>query len=479
MKLDQVYSTLKAASLIQMLARRPGLTPLLSGQAGVGKTQIVEQVAKELNAVIRVLDGSILNEGEATGLPITSKSISGELNVEFAKHADIQAIKELQKYYYTKGQEEGFMNGKIKLLEDGTFVKDGKEYKKDFASIITDGVDNKYAWGESDEELTPTEKLELIKSGEIHPFVLFIDEINRCDMQTMKQLMNIILERRVNGYKFPWWVIVIAAMNPAGQDSEYATLQFDPAQRDRFCKIPVSTDVELFATYCLNKGVYQPAIEALINSEDIFMVKKNSYEDNTDDMQPSPRSWEIVANIAYWLPKVLDVSEYFTPEEKGQYNQILRALVVGKVGTTAGTTWIGNMKNSELNTPADKIFTGKSEHLDPSIAEKIRKQSALRKRFTANSSINFLCEHFTDFEKKGKDDPKILANFTSQIKEFLSLIDKNPRLFFFKTIAGNLQKYSCKDKTPLFRKVSRFASTEILAELNAFFNSKKDANNME
>ena len=489
MLINDCKSTLMAAALIQIYKSRPGLTPLLSGAQGIGKTQIVEQVAKGLNGELRVLDGSILNEGEATGLPIVAKSVTGELEVQFAKHADIQAIKNLQKYYYEKVKEEGFLDGRIKMdpetealiikqeerQADGKMKLVEKVYPKDISRAIIDGIDNQYAWG--GDELSPEMKIELLRKKEIKPVVLFIDEINRCDMQTMKQLMNIILERRVNGYKFPWWVVVIAAMNPANQGSTFATIQFDPAQRDRFCKIPVETNLTTWTEYALEKGLNQASIEALVASEDIFIERDTKNSDNVNDMTGSARSWEIVSNIYDCLNDVLSITEFFSDEDRKDYEKILRTLVYGKVGDVRGNTWLANIKNNDLNTPPEKLFTGKSDKIAEDMMARLKKQSALRKKCTVNSVIVYLCNHWTDFEKKdmSKDeDKKRYANFQAQVKEFLDTLDRNPRLAFFKQlIQESMKKYVCSDGVSLYKKVARFASKDVLLELAQFSEQKR------
>lgn len=67
-----------------------------------------------------------------------------------------------------------------------------------------DGDENRYAL----ESITPTQKLDMLKSGEIKPVIVFIDEINRTENSVYKELMNILLTRSVNGYRFPWWVLL-------------------------------------------------------------------------------------------------------------------------------------------------------------------------------------------------------------------------------------------------------------------------------
>ena len=65
--------------------------------------------------------------------------------------------------------------------------------------------------------------------------LLFLDEINRAQNEVMQELMNIILNRTINGYDLPKNCYVVAAANPSSsfsdfRDSEYQVNEFDTAQ---------------------------------------------------------------------------------------------------------------------------------------------------------------------------------------------------------------------------------------------------------
>ena len=58
--------------------------------------------------------------------------------------------------------------------------------------------------------------------------MLFIDEINRAEHAVQQELMNLILNREINGFLLDDRVRIIAAMNP--EDSfDYQTIDMDPA----------------------------------------------------------------------------------------------------------------------------------------------------------------------------------------------------------------------------------------------------------
>ena len=59
------------------------LTPLLSGQHGIGKSMIIKQLADEIKGTMMVIDGGQLKEGEITGLPLQYQDRDGKISFRF------------------------------------------------------------------------------------------------------------------------------------------------------------------------------------------------------------------------------------------------------------------------------------------------------------------------------------------------------------------------------------------------------------
>lgn len=452
------------------IAAKKGLaiTPLLSGPHGIGKSMILNEVAKDIGGYCIVVEGGSLNEGEITGLPICGKADDGTATVLFTPYPAVSQIQRAERAYYEKARTEGFLGGKVKLDADGNTIvtKNGKDIvypAKNNIDKIMSGPQNVYKFGE---DLDLETKLELLSSGEIKPILLFIDELNRTEQQTMKELMNIILNRSVNGYDFPWYVSVVSAINPCSQNSSYATNEMDDAQRDRFLKIKVNADFPSWVEYALDNNINQDIIEGIAMTEDIFITKDKSHED-TDEMTPSPRSWEMVAHLYAYLP-IFNNSKYFTPEERKELDGDMRSLIAGKIGMTQARTLLENIRNkADSIVPAD-ILTGKSAKLDKEIVEKFNRQKKIRQKITVENVIRYLCDHICEYEKKGKStDEKVSVeynNFILQTKEFISILDSATRLAFAKKVA-DLDKCRASDNKPLYMKIGAkcFAKDMILA----------------
>ena len=468
--------------VLSNIAAKKGLaiTPLLSGSHGIGKSMILNAVARKIGGYSIVVEGGSLNEGEITGLPVCGKAEDGSATVLFTPHTAVSMIQRSEKAYYEQARNEGFLGGRVKLDADGNtvVVKNGKTTVipvKDKIDRIMEGPQNMYKFGE---DLDLETKLELISSGEIKPVILFIDELNRTEQQTMKELMNIILNRSVNGYDFPWYVSVVSAINPCSQNSSYATNEMDAAQIDRFLKIKVNADFPSWVEYALDCGINQDIIEGIAMTEDIFITKDKTHED-TDEMTPSPRSWEMVAHMYTYVP-IFNNTKYFDPDERKELDGDLRSLIAGKVGAVQARTILENIRNkADSIVPAD-ILTGKSPKVAPEVVEKFSRQKKIRQKITVDNVIRYLCEHICEFEKKGKStDEKVKAeynNFILQTKEFISLLDGATRLAFAKKVADT-HKCLATDGKPLFIKIgAKCFAKDIVNALREFNNSLNDLN---
>ena len=170
------------------LVLESGWVPLIVGESGIGKTALVRELADEMNAACVSLDANLLKEGEIGGLPTVETFYSETLG------------KEARRTVYA-------VHTKLAEVE----------------SILNEG-----------------------KSGKV---VLFIDELNRCEHAVQQELMNIILNREINGYRLNDNVLVIAAMNPSNkymeyQQTDYRVVDMDPAQEDRFVWLFMDSDIQ-------------------------------------------------------------------------------------------------------------------------------------------------------------------------------------------------------------------------------------------
>ena len=94
--------------------------------------------------------------------------------------------------------------------------------------------------------------------------LLFIDEINRCEHTVQQELMNLILNREINGYKLNENVKILAAMNPSskyGSDFDYQVVDMDAAQENRFVWLRMEPDYNQWIKWAIENNIEQKVIE--------------------------------------------------------------------------------------------------------------------------------------------------------------------------------------------------------------------------
>ncbi len=214
--------------------------PLIIGESGIGKTSLIKNLCNKENYYLITIDANLLKEGEIGGLP----------TVEEAEIYSPQGVKKIKRTVYAVH---------TKLME------------------IQEVLDSKKA----------------------DKIMLFIDELNRCDHAVQQELMNLILNREINGFKMPEEVRVAAAMNPSGryegfENSEYQVIDMDPAQEDRFVWLYMDSEPKEWISWGMSKaGNIHPHILEFISA----FPQHLHTPDTRDTIKATPRSWERVSKV--------------------------------------------------------------------------------------------------------------------------------------------------------------------------------------
>ena len=292
--------TLKSVELV--LATEE--VPLIVGESGIGKTALANKLAKENNWSLVVIDGNLLKEGEIGGLPTVESYITEDNN--------------------------------------------GNKIEK---KTTIYAVHNKLR--EIDEE---------VEKG--NTVLLFIDEINRCEHTVQQELMNLILNREINGYKLPKQVKIIAAMNPSskyGSDFDYQVVDMDAAQENRFVWLNMEPDHNVWIRWAIDTGI-EPKVIEFISTFPEYLNKVNE-----DDVRATPRSYERVSK------------SYAVYKE--QIDSIPRAVflnvIKGNVGKVIAEEFISFVESDrEPLISFDDVFSG--ETLDEKVIDKVKNESHTR-----------------------------------------------------------------------------------------------------
>ena len=375
------------------------ITPLVSGRHGIGKSQMVKSIAKDLGGVCITIEGGTLKEGEITGLPYQYKDENGQIRFRFLPYYAVE---------------------RIQAEEKRLFELSGRTVTQEMLS----GDENRYAMN----DLTPQEKIDALLSGKVRPVILFIDEINRTENSVYKELMNILLTRSVNGYDFPWWVFFVGAMNPSTQNSVYATNEMDPAQLDRFIKIKVGDNTKEWLSYGKTTGI-DPRILSFIKDNPKCLSSQAKDLDDEEKPEPSPRGWDMVDTL---LSSEEMLRPFFTDKENDPktVEKDMKNLVAAKLGASVATMFFASIVSKARALMPEEIFADDANLTNT--APVIQQLSAAKKVQTCNLMLDYLKENI-EFIMLDKAQFGIIKQ---QLAKLVQLLDASTRLLFAQNLTA-------------------------------------------
>lgn len=329
------------------LVLESGAVPLLIGESGIGKTALIKKLCSKKEYYNIVIDGNMLKEGEIGGLP---------------------TVEEYRAYI------------------------DGKEErrKRTVYAVHTKLQEIDRALSEKPERT----------------ILLFIDEINRCEHTVQQELMNIILNREINGYRLPENVFVAAAMNPSNKyekysGSDYQVVDMDPAQEDRFVWIELEAEVKTWLGWGVEEGNIHRDVLNFISSFPEYLHTPYSNE----MVKATPRSWERVSN-SY---------KVYLKKKNRVPSRILLNIIRGNVGGSIAQEFYNFIENSKnpLITPED-LFNETS--ISEEMKARVKKESHSRLYMTAKNILHYI----KDSEDK-KDKVRLFSGFIQNYPQDLKL----------------------------------------------------------
>jgi hypothetical protein len=230
--------------------------------------------------------------------------------------------------------------------------------------------------------------------------LLFIDEMNRCEHTVQQELMNLILNREINGYKLNDDVKILAAMNPSskyGSDFDYQVVDMDAAQENRFVWLNMEPDYIQWLNWAMDEGIEQKVIDFISTFPEYL------HKINEDDIRATPRSYERVSKIYKNYKKKKDSIP----------KSVLLNVIKGNVGNVIAQEFISYVESdySPLISYED-VFLG--ENLSESVIEKVKNESHTRLYL---SSMNIL----KTLELNIKNDDFDSTYYINRFVEFLKI----------------------------------------------------------
>ena len=308
--------TLQSAALV--LAT--GEVPLIIGESGIGKTALAKELAAMNKWHLIVIYGNLLKEGEIGGLPtVESYEVIDEQGKAVQKKTTIYAVHH-------------------KLREIDETIRQGKDV------------------------------------------LLFIDEINRCEHTVQQELMNLILNREINGYKLNDKVNILAAMNPSskyGSNFDYQVVDMDAAQENRFVWLQMESDYMQWLKWAVGADIEEKVIE-FISTFPEYLNQRNE-----EDVRATPRSYERVSK-SYKIYKA---------QKESIPRAVFLNVIKGNVGKVIAEEFMSFIEaDASPIITYEEVFNG--EVLDAAIIDKLKAETHTRLYLSAMNIIKRLEEQF-------------------------------------------------------------------------------------
>lgn len=281
-----------------------GLVPIavgIEGEAGIGKTEIIKQIAKERDMQLTKLNISMLDEvGDITGFPCL------EYECQIAR----QIKDEEGNMKWTVLPGTTWLNSKqIDSAEKGMAIKQTGKSRMGYA---------KPAW-------VP----EYNKNGTI----LLLDDFVRGNQQLLQAVMDLVLEQKYISWKLPEKTTIVLTNNP--DSGTYNVNSLDEAQRGRFMNYTVEFDADSWAEWAEKVGIDGRCINFVLSyANELFSV------DEEGNRVCTPRSYVMFANmingIDDWdnaenLSFITTIARGCFKDEEGRFANMFNAFIRGKM----------------------------------------------------------------------------------------------------------------------------------------------------
>lgn len=320
------FNTIKKG--VTLLLETPEVVVNIVGHAGIGKTQMVESVARDNGYFFREITCSLLQEGDIA-MPIQD----------------------------TRAEEDGRM-ARVKYILHTSLVE-----------ILEYHEQNPDGWS-----------------------ILFLDEYNRASSSVQAEWMNLVLQRRVMGVELPENCRVILAENPSTdvdgfEGTDYHVNIRDGAINDRTMRIRMGENLdEWISDYA--KRVVDETGKTHIHPLVIRFLSEGNREyflDTTTegDKKPTPRAWERVSNFLYAMEQ-----KGFNFQNDEMYG-FLREGVLGSVGTDVGKLF-NNFAVAALDYISPTQFLNATKPEFKALLNEFRQLQEVRRSMIAEDFVRYM-----------------------------------------------------------------------------------------
>lgn len=348
----------------------------MDGESGIGKTHIVRQIAarrkpqkpftwrgKEYTDSVPVITLFLAHmQPEDVGVPFPARAARTQLLQE----ADLL----------------------LRLSERFNDTERGAQLKKRLATITDRIMINGFSEEDHFDFLLSKTFADMPQEG-----ILFLDEWNRAEKQTVKAFFTIVEDREIHGHKLPEGIQVVAAMNPSDGSYMVNEAEKDHAIRKRLTFIALTTSLAVWLDYASGKGGFHPYVVEFVRAMPNYLYDTKLRD--AGKVFPCPATWEKVSGV-------LKAAEYAgislaAPE--------VETTIGGHIGEGAATKLVAYIRDNEVViNPEDIIYR---------YSDKSKVRNRVRKLIEQNRNdvLDELCGGVSATLFSSKPDPEKIAQF--------------------------------------------------------------------
>ena len=363
MNINDIKKILKAANVADD-------TVLMFGKHGLGKSAIVKQFSKENKYNHVEIFLSMFDVGDLMGIPRT-QTIGTSIITTWAEPDWFQNI--------TDAAWPQVNNKEDLVFNDKAFEAFISANKPGFEEITRTELNHLYCkfYNLIETRLYLVLNQNNVVNTKSTASVLFLDELNRANLDTRNACMQLILEKELHCHKLPFvngkQTMIVAAANPT---DGYQVDELDPALLDRFLTIDAEADVGAWLSWAGDTGINDIVRSYIAENPTRLHYTPKSGKGAT------PRSW---AKLAAFMDSAESI-----PQE------VLYPILCGKIGSELGSQFLSfynnyskviKMEDIEALIAKKHKSTSKIEATAKHVAKLIEKQEAIQKQELANQFL--------------------------------------------------------------------------------------------
>jgi len=187
--------------------------------------------------------------------------------------------------------------------------------------------------------------------------VIFLDEFNRGKQEVYQCIMDMALNRQLNGLKLPEHTRIIAAINPLDDKYGYQVTELDPALLDRFNVYGFRPTRNDWIHWAVDNKVHKLVIGFVAKNGAIHLDPPSNGKMGV--VYPSRRSWVRVSDIIKNNPSILNEEDFVT----------LRNVAIGIVGESSAAAFYAFIKEQKKGIHPGRIVTAWDEKVEQMVRE--------------------------------------------------------------------------------------------------------------